>query len=147
MLQLNQAVRVRKPNAIFSVSPNYYDFAYKFQLQDWLNWVRLDIVDELIMQVYHDDLQSFIGKITRPEILETQKWMPTGIGVIAGLRTRRIPIRQIQSQVRAAQERGLGVAFFYYESLWDTGPEAENERQSGFQALFPNTVLRARASL
>ncbi len=147
MLQLNQAVRVRKANAIFSVSPNYYDFAYKFQLQDWLNWVRLDIVDELVMQVYHNDLQSFTAKITRPEILETQKWMPTGIGIIAGLRTRRIPIQQIQSQVRAAQQRGLGVAFFYYESLWDTGPEAENERKSGFQAIFPNPVLRARASL
>jgi uncharacterized lipoprotein YddW (UPF0748 family) len=147
MMQLNQAVKARKPNAIFSVSPNYYNFAYKFQLQDWLNWVRLNIVDELVMQVYRDDLQSFTAKITRPEIQETQKWIPTGIGIMAGLRTRRIPIQQIQSQVRAAQERGLGVAFFYYESLWDTGPEAENERQSGFQAIFPNPALRARADL
>jgi uncharacterized lipoprotein YddW (UPF0748 family) len=47
MVQLNQAVKARKPNAIFSISPNYYDFAYKFQLQDWLAWVRQNIVDEL----------------------------------------------------------------------------------------------------
>ncbi|GAB1541928.1 hypothetical protein NUACC21_46010 [Scytonema sp. NUACC21] len=31
MVQLNQAVKERKPTAIFSVSPNYYDFAYKGQ--------------------------------------------------------------------------------------------------------------------
>jgi uncharacterized lipoprotein YddW (UPF0748 family) len=146
MLQLNQAVKTRKPNAIFSVSPNYYNFAYKFQLQDWLNWVRLNIVDELVMQVYRDDLNSFTAKITRPEILETQQLnIPTGIGIMAGLRTRRIPIQQIKSQVQAAQQRGLGVAFFYYESLWDTGPEDPSQRQQGFQAIFPSPALRARA--
>ncbi|BAZ41511.1 hypothetical protein NIES4101_74770 [Calothrix sp. NIES-4101] len=147
MVQLNKAVKARKPNAIFSVSPNYYDFAYKFQLQDWLNWVRLGIVDELVMQVYRDDLQAFSAKLTRPEILETQQSIPTGIGIMAGLRTRRVPIQQVQSQVRAAQQRGLGVAFFYYESLWDTGPEAPSDRQTGFQAIFPSPALRARAEL
>nr|WP_127083601.1 glycoside hydrolase family 10 protein [Dulcicalothrix desertica] len=146
MLQLNQAVKARKPNAIVSVSPNYYNFAYKFQLQDWLNWVRLNIVDELVMQVYRDDLGSFTSKITRPEIVETQQLnIPTGIGIMAGLRTRRIPMQQIKSQVQAAQQRGLGVAFFYYESLWDTGPEDPGQRQQGFQAVFPSPALRARA--
>jgi uncharacterized lipoprotein YddW (UPF0748 family) len=145
MYQLNQAVKAKKPNAIFSVSPNYYNFAYKFQLQDWLNWVRLGLVDELVMQVYRDDMQSFSSKITRPEILETQQLIPTGIGIMAGLRTRRVPIQQVQSQVRAAQQRGLGVTFFYYESLWDSGPENPSDRQTGFQAVFPNPALRARA--
>jgi uncharacterized lipoprotein YddW (UPF0748 family) len=71
--------------------------------------------------------------------------IPTGIGIMAGLRTRRIPIQQIKSQVQAAQQRGLGVAFFYYESLWDTGPEDPDQRQQGFQAIFPSPALRARA--
>lgn len=138
MVQLNQAVKVRKPDVIFSVSPNYYDFAYKFQLQDWLTWLRLSIVDELIMQVYRSELESFTAKISRPEIQEAQQIIPTGIGIMAGLRTRPVPMRQIASQVRAAQNRGLGVALFYYESLWDYGPETATERQAGFQTLFPS---------
>ncbi|GAB1541355.1 hypothetical protein NUACC21_40260 [Scytonema sp. NUACC21] len=142
MVQLNQAVKARKPNAIFSVSPNYYDFAYKFQLQDWLNWVRLGIVDEIIVQVYRNDLQSFNSKITRSEIIETQQLIPTAIGVMTGLRNRPVSMQQIQSQVRAAQERGLGVAFFYYESLWDYAPEPVAQRQAGFQELFSNPALR-----
>ncbi len=142
MVDLYQTVKARKPNAIFSVSPNYYDFAYKLQLQDWLNWVRLGIVDELVMQVYRNDLESFIAQITRPEILETQKVIPTGIGIMAGLRNRPVSMPQIQSQVEAAQQRGLGIGFFYYESLWDIAPEPAAQRQSAFAALFPNSALR-----
>ncbi|MBH8577058.1 family 10 glycosylhydrolase [Nostocaceae cyanobacterium CENA369] len=142
MVDLYQTVKAQKPNAIFSVSPNYYDFAYKLQLQDWLNWVRLGIVDELVMQVYRNDLESFIGQITRPEILETQQIIPTGIGIMAGLRNRPVSIAQIQSQVQAAHQRGLGIGFFYYESLWDIAPEPAEQRQAAFAALFPNPALR-----
>ncbi|MEH1835737.1 MAG: glycoside hydrolase family 10 protein [Nostoc sp.] len=142
MVDLHQTVKARKPNAIFSLAPNYYDFSYKIQLQDWLNWVRLGIVDELIMQVYRNDLKSFIAQITRPEILETQQIIPTGIGIMAGLRNRPVSIPQIQSQVEATQQRGLGIGFFYYESLWDIAPEPAAQRQSAFAALFPNSALR-----
>lgn len=142
MTQLNKAVKARRSNLIFSVSPNYYDFAYKFHLQDWLAWVRQGIVDELIVQVYRSDLQSFTSKLTRPEIQETQKRIPTGIGILTGLRRNLVPFNQIQAQVQAAKERGLGVSFFYYESLWDQAPEPSNYRQNAFQTLFPNTAVR-----
>ncbi|BAY39917.1 hypothetical protein NIES2111_42980 [Nostoc sp. NIES-2111] len=144
MVQLNQAVKARKPNVIFSVSPNYYDFAYKFQLQDWLAWIRLKIVDELIVQVYRPNLPSFTSIISRPEIQEAQQVIPTGIGIMTGLRNNAVPMSQIKSQVRTTRQRGLGVAFFYYSSLWDYNPEDLDERQAGFQALFPNPALRAR---
>lgn len=144
MVKLNQAVKARKPKAIFSVSPNYYDFAYKFHLQDWLAWVRLNIVDELIVQVYHRNLQTFVAKISLPEIKEAQQKIPTGIGIMAGLRNSPVPIQQIQFQVRASQERGLGVSFFYYESLWNYAPETVTARQAGFQTLFSAPALRAK---
>jgi uncharacterized lipoprotein YddW (UPF0748 family) len=143
MVNLKKAVRERKPNAIFSVSPNYYDFAYRLHLQDWLAWVRQGIADELIVQVYRSDMQSFVEQINRPEIQEAQKKISTGIGVLTGLRNSPVPMAQIQSQVRASQEKGLGVSFFYYESLWDDAPESAADRQSGFQALFPYPELRA----
>jgi uncharacterized lipoprotein YddW (UPF0748 family) len=143
MVLLNQNIKFRKPTAIVSVSPNYYDFAYKFQLQDWLNWVRLDIVDELIVQIYRPNVESFVQKINRPEFLEAQQKIPTGVGIMAGLRNSPVPMQRIMSQVRAAQQKGLGVAFFYYESLWQQAPESERERLSGFQALFPTPALRS----
>ena len=136
MTQLNQAVKQRKPNAIFSVSPNPYVTAYNTYLQDWLTWVRQDIVDELIVQVYRPDLQSFLNQITRPEIQEVQQKIPTGVGVLTGLRNRPVAMPLIQAKVRSARDRGLGVSFFYYESLWENSPEPITERQSNFQSLF-----------
>ncbi|MBD2327276.1 glycoside hydrolase family 10 protein [Alkalinema sp. FACHB-956] len=146
MTQLNQAVKAKKAQAIFSVSPNYYDHAYKFHLQDWLNWVRKGIVDELVMQVYRSDLQSFAAKLSRPEIQETQKKIPTAIGILTGLRNKPVSIQQIQSQVWASQQAGLGVSFFYYETLWDQSPDPLADRLAGFQALFPNPATRIAGS-
>jgi uncharacterized lipoprotein YddW (UPF0748 family) len=142
--QLNQSVKARKPKAIFSISPNYYDHAYKLTLQDWLTWVRQGWVDEVIMQVYRSDLSSFTAKINRPEILESQQRVSTAIGILTGLRRRPVGIEQIKSQTRSAQQRGLGVSYFYYESLWDDAPESMMDRLAGFQSLFPNSVVRPR---
>ncbi len=140
--QLRQTVKVKKAKAIFSISPNYYNFAYKLQLQDWLTWVRQNIADELIVQVYRPSLEAFIELVDLPEIKEAQKKIPTGVGILTGLRNNSVAMSQIQSQVRAAQERGLGVSFFYYESLWDYAPESIKERQAGFQALFSSPISR-----
>ena len=143
MVKLNRAVKARKAKAIFSVSPNYYDYAYKLQLQDWLKWVRKDIVDELIVQIYRHDLQSFVANINREEMQESQKKIPTAIGIMAGLRNKPVSIQQIQFQVMAVRERGLGVSFFYYESLWNHNQESKNQRQESFQALFRAPAFRS----
>jgi uncharacterized lipoprotein YddW (UPF0748 family) len=136
MTQLNKAVKQRKPNAIFSVSPNPYITAYNGYLQDWLAWVRQNIVDELIVQVYRPNLQSFLEQVSRPEIQEARQKIPTGVGILTGLRNKPMPMQLIQSKVQAARDRSLGVSFFFYESLWDDAPEPITERQSNFKALF-----------
>jgi uncharacterized lipoprotein YddW (UPF0748 family) len=142
MTQLNQAVKERKPNAIFSVSPNPYITAYNTYLQDWPAWVRQGIVDELIVQVYRSNLGSFTEQISRPEIQEAQQKIPTGVGILTGLRNKPVPMQFIQSKVRAARDRGLGVSFFFYESLWNYAPESVAQRQSAFQSLFSSPAVR-----
>ncbi len=144
--QLNSAIKERNPNLILSISPNPYDTAYSGYLQDWLAWVRQDLVDELIVQVYRPDMASFTEQISRPEIQEVQQKIPTGVGVLTGLRTRPVPMQLIQSKVRMARSRGLGVSFFFYESLWDNAPESPADRQSAFQALFAAPALRASSN-
>lgn len=145
MVRLNHTVKQIKPKVIFSVSPNYYDHAYKFQLQDWLNWVRLNIVDELVMQVYRDDLESFTSKIARNEIQEVRQIIPTGIGIMAGLRTSPVPMQQITKQVRTVQREELGIVFFYYETMWNRSPETLEQRIQGFKNFFPYPAVRVAA--
>jgi uncharacterized lipoprotein YddW (UPF0748 family) len=141
--RLRAAVRARKSRAIFSVSPNPYDFAYNGHLQDWLTWVRQDLVDELIVQVYRNDLGAFREQLSRPEVQEARQKIPTAVGILTGLRNAPVPMNFIQSKVYSARAFGLGVAFFFYESLWDEAPEPVDVRQSGFQALFSEPILRS----
>ncbi|WNZ22002.1 family 10 glycosylhydrolase [Leptolyngbya sp. NK1-12] len=143
MVQLHNAVKAVKPQAIFSISPNYYDFAYRFHLQDWLAWVRQNAVDELIVQVYRPNLQSFLEQITRSEIREARQKIPTGIGILTGLRNNPVAMSMIQAQTQSARAQGLGICFFYYESLWDYAPEPPEQRQAGFQSLFPYQAVRS----
>jgi uncharacterized lipoprotein YddW (UPF0748 family) len=143
--QLNQTVKQYRPQAIFSVSPNPYDTAYNSFLQDWVGWINRGLVDELLVQVYRWDMNSFTDQILRPEIQMAQTQIPVGIGILTGLRNRPMPMSMIQSQVMRSTAQGLGMAFFYYESLWYDAPEPVAERQARFRDLF--SVPASRFSL
>ena len=143
MVKLNKTVKAKKPEVVFSISPNYYDFAYKEQLQDWSDWVKKGVADEIIMQAYRSDLKGFVDLIERAEVSETRKKIPIAIAILTGLRSSPAPMNQIQPQVLAAQQRNLGIAFFYFNSLWDYGPEPILERQSRFRSFFVSSTVRS----
>jgi uncharacterized lipoprotein YddW (UPF0748 family) len=138
--RLAQAVRVARPGALISISPNYYDFAYKLQLQDWRAWVRRGIADELLVQIYRADLESYLPHLSRPEVQEARQRIPTAIAVMSGQRNRPTPIKLIAQKVAANRSRGLGVAFFYFESLWSLGPEPAEERIAGLAEMLGRPV-------
>jgi uncharacterized lipoprotein YddW (UPF0748 family) len=138
---LNAAIKARKPNLRFSIAPNPYEFAYNGHLQDWLGWVRAGLVDELIVQVYRPDMPSYLKQLDRPEIQETRQIIPTGVGVLTGLRNRPTALPFIQEKVEAARSRGLGIIFFFYESLWQGAPEPAADRQAAIQAMFSKPIV------
>lgn len=141
--KLNKTVKAKNPKAIFSVAPNPYHTAYNSHLQDWVSWVKKNLVDELIVQIYRPDLPSFVRELVKPEIQEARAKIPTGAGILTGLRNRPIGIQQIQAKIQAARQNGLGFSFFFYESLWDEAPEPANQRQAKFQSLFYYPASRA----
>ncbi len=145
--QLQQQIKARKPHLIFSISPNPYDVAYTNFLQDWLTWVRLGIVDELLVQVYRNNLGSFTEQISRESIQEARQYTSVGVGILTGLRNMPVSMDLIQAKVRAARYYGLGVAFFYYESLWEDSPEPPAERVARFQNIFATPAFRAASRI
>ena len=136
MARLSKSVREAQPNAIISVSPNYYEFAYKLQLQDWRSWVKQGIADELLIQIYRSDLDSYLPQLTKPEVQESSQQIPTAIAVLSGQRNRPTPMSLIREKVEANRAQGLGAAFFYLESLWKLGPEPEQERITALSELL-----------
>ncbi|MGG6296825.1 family 10 glycosylhydrolase [Leptolyngbya sp. AN02str] len=144
MTRLNHQVKSRKPHIIFSVSPNPYTTAYNGFLQDWLTWVRTGIVDELLVQMYRSDIYSFMEQVNRPEIQEARQLIPTAAGILTGLRRRPVPMSLVQAKVQGARSRGLGMAFFSFESLWNDAPEPAEERQAMFEIMFQRVAVRSR---
>jgi uncharacterized lipoprotein YddW (UPF0748 family) len=142
MARLSKAVRARRPGAIVSISPNYYDFAYKLQLQDWRAWVRQGIADELLVQIYRPDLESFTPHMWRAEVQEARQRIPTAMAILSGQRNRPTPADLLQQKVVASRQAGLGVAFFYLESLWSLGPEPADQRQAMLARVFAAPAAR-----
>ncbi|WP_347276125.1 glycoside hydrolase family 10 protein [Coleofasciculus sp. FACHB-T130] len=144
MQRLFQSIKSVKPGCLVSLSPNPYSFAYRFYLQDWQTWVQRGLVEELVVQVYRDDLKSFLAELSQPSVQMARRQIPVGVGILSGLVSRPVDMKQIQQQVQAVRDRGFsGVSFFYWESLWGyMSPEPPKRRREAFRALFPASATR-----
>ena len=129
MQKISKSVRAVKPNCLISLSPNPREFSYKKYLQDWYNWVYLGFVDELIVQVYRDNIDNFKKELERPEWQEIRQKIPVAVGILTGLRIQNVDMRQIKGQVKIARELSFdGFSFFFYETL--------GNRDSSFESLL-----------
>ena len=147
MAQLNAKVKAAKPDIWVSLSPATYRLASQEYLQDWLEWIRQGIVDEVVVQVYRTKLSSFTEPIQRPEFREAKTKVPTAVGILTGLPTKQVPMPLVQQKVNAATAQDLGTAFFYYKTLWDVAPEERDKRLQAFKAMFPTPAPRKRLAI
>ena len=138
MQRIYKAVKTAKPKAIVSLSPNPQNFAYSAYLQDWPTWVKRGLVEELVLQIYRDDMSGFSSELSQPALQVARRQIPVGVGILTGLWRRPISIEQIQQQVKMVRELGFkGVSFFYWDSLWGyMAPESPRDRRAAFQELF-----------
>ncbi|WP_017658531.1 glycoside hydrolase family 10 protein [Baaleninema simplex] len=137
-----RAVKAVNPDAVFSVSPNPQHFAYSRYLQDWESWERIGYIEELVLQVYRDDIDVFAMELQRPEVEAARHHIPVGIAILTGLKNRPIELDLIRQKVRKTRELGFsGMSFFFYESLWNWAEDPPEVREGGFAELFPEAVV------
>ena len=143
MKRIFAAVKARNQNCLISVAPNPQRVSYDLFLADWKTWERQGLIEELILQVYRNDLKVFISELEYPEVQAARQHIPVSIGILSGLKNRYVPIGQIQNQVQATRNRGFaGVSFFFYETLWNLAKEKQGDRTSAFGQIFPTSVQR-----
>lgn len=141
MKRVFQAIKTTKKNCLISVAPNPQDFSYKSFLADWQTWERNGLIEELVIQIYRDDLNAFVKELECPEVKAAQSHIPVSIGIMSGLKGKPISMQQIQTQIQKVRERNFaGVSFFFYETLWNMTGETPQQRQAGFQKIFPTSV-------
>lgn len=143
MREVRLLVDRRKPGSLLSVSPNPYPFSYAKYLQDWPTWEAEGILDEVVVQVYREDLDRFVWELNKPAIIESSKQTPTSVGLLSGLRGRPTDVALLTEQLEAARDRGYaGISYFFYESLWAPGRETAEERVRQFQTSFSQPAVR-----
>ncbi|MFB2881087.1 glycoside hydrolase family 10 protein [Floridanema aerugineum] len=143
MQRIHRAIKQRKPKIVISVSPNPQEFSYKYYLTDWQTWREQGLIEELVLQVYRNDLNRFIAEIERPEVEAARQRIPVAIGIMTGVKPQAVPMSQVTEQVEVARNWGFsGVSFFFYESLWNLTKEPPAFRQSALQNMFPNKMPR-----
>jgi uncharacterized lipoprotein YddW (UPF0748 family) len=138
MQRIFKVIKASKKNCIISVAPNPQRFSYEYFLADWQKWERMGLIEELVLQIYRNDLNVFVSELEYPEVKAAQKHIPVSIGILSGLKNRSIPMQQIQTQVQKVRDRKFaGISFFFYETLWNISQEKPLERQTNFQRMFP----------
>jgi uncharacterized lipoprotein YddW (UPF0748 family) len=136
-----RAIKASKKDCLVSVAPNPQRFSYNYFLADWQKWERLGLVEDLVLQVYRNDLNVFISELEYPEVKAAKSHIPVSIGILTGLKNRSVPMQQIQTQVQKVRDRNFaGVSFFFYETLWNISQEKPQDRQTAFQKIFPTPV-------
>lgn len=135
MRQIVSEARAIKPDCIISLSPNPRQFSYEEYLQDWGSWERRGLLDEVIVQIYRNDMERFEWELERPDVQVANHYLPVAVGILIGLKGRISDFQQIRAQVEAVRDRHFaGVAFFFYETL--------GNRDSLFRGLFPTPARR-----
>ncbi len=144
LAEVHKLVKARRPNAMVSISPNPYPFAFTNYLQDWPTWVNRGIVDELVVQVYRSDQNRFMWEMNKPSIQAARRKIPVNIGILSGLRSAPVKMDFIIEQMAAVRDRAYsGMSFFFYESLWiSPPPETAEQRVGKLQQAFVTPAVR-----
>lgn len=138
---LHARIKAKCPTCQLSLSPNPAKFAYRFYLQDWRLWVREGWIDDLVVQVYRDDLEKFDSELDKQALKAASDRIPVSIAILTGTWQKPIPFEQIEQQVTRSRDRQFaGISFFYWDTLWSYfTPESPQQRRQNFKTLLQQT--------
>ena len=117
LARLRAAMAAACPAVRVSVSPNPQEFSYSHYLADWSTWVRRGLVDEVVVQIYRDNLAALGRELAHPSLSEAARRVPVRIGLLAGLKRQPKDPGQLRRELELVQGRGYrGIDLFFYES-------------------------------
>ncbi len=119
MAKIHKAVKSVNPNAIVSLSPNTADYAYRKSLQDWTRWVKMGLLDEVIVQLYRPNLTSLQTELDDPGLQNVAKNIPLSVGLYTGPFNGAKAKKRIDQEVEAVRSAGYaGTSFFCWETTF-----------------------------
>jgi uncharacterized lipoprotein YddW (UPF0748 family) len=119
MARIHKAIKSVRQDAILSLSPNTADYAYRKSLQDWPRWVKMGLVDEVIVQLYRPSLESLKTELEDTRLKTIAQTVPLSIGLYTGPFKGAKAKKQIDQEVSTVRSAGYaGTAFFCWETTF-----------------------------
>jgi uncharacterized lipoprotein YddW (UPF0748 family) len=103
------------PNLVISLSPNPYQFSIKKYSLDWMTWIKENLFDELVVQIYRSDSKELTESILTSGIQEASHYVKVAVGIYAGGNKQLKSLSEIEKQVKAVEELGYGYSIFCWE--------------------------------
>ena len=146
MERIVAAVKEVKPEAIISLSPNSPEFAYNQYLQDWRRWVDMGLLDEVIVQVYRDDIMALEAELYNGGFADVNQQIPVAIGLYTGPVGQAKSAAKIQQEASAVKTAGYrGISFFCWETtLWLLKGSHADQLYDLFIQQFPAAFIQFR---
>ena len=111
-----QAIRNTNPKLIISLSPNPLGFSIKKYSQNWLAWIKMGLIDELVMQLYRPTSQQVALSIDNSILPEASRYLDVSVGIYAGSFKKQKPLAEIKNQIDTVKAYGYGYAIFPWET-------------------------------
>jgi uncharacterized lipoprotein YddW (UPF0748 family) len=119
MARIHKAVKSVNKDAIVSLSPNAPDYAYRKSLQDWTRWVKMGLVDEVIVQLYRPSLASLQTELDSGTLQSMAQKVPVAVGLYTGPFNNAKSVKQLEKEVEAVRSAGYaGTSFFCWETTF-----------------------------
>jgi uncharacterized lipoprotein YddW (UPF0748 family) len=117
LIQIRSAMARSCPNTRLSVAPNPQEFSYNSYLANWGDWVQRGLVDEVVVQIYRNDLVALRAELADPTLRRAAARLPLRIGLLAGLKDQPKAPARLLLERQIVNEQGLaGIDLFFYES-------------------------------
>jgi uncharacterized lipoprotein YddW (UPF0748 family) len=119
MTRIQRSVKAARPQAVISLSPNAPSFAYRKYLQDWPRWVDLKLLDEVVVQLYRNDLSALKNELDRPNLKTLSTKVPLSVGLYTGPFNNAKAAKQIQQETELVRSSGYaGTSLFCWETTF-----------------------------
>lgn len=122
LAEIKGAMARHCPRVRLSLAPHPLLISRELFLADWSRWVRRQLVDELVVQIYRDRPTDVAEELADPSLAEAAARVPLRIGLLAGLRTQPKSSATLRRELELVRGAGYGaVDLFFYETMRDKG--------------------------
>lgn len=120
LAEIRTAMSRRCPRVRLSMAPLPQPISRELFLVDWPQWVRRGLVDELVVQLYHDRPEDVEEALQDRSLQEAGQRLPLRIALLAGLRTQPKSSATLRRELELVRAHGYGgIDLFFYETMRD----------------------------